>query len=147
MIGALLLATVTCGVDWDGVKTTHSENEWLEILGMDRFKVMRRKGTQRAFTGEYTFKTGPAVYSCAGCGLDLFDGQDQYDARCGFPAFTKAISAKNVYFEEDFTLSFKRYEILCRGCDSHLGHIFNDGPPPKKLRFCVNSITLDRKEL
>ena len=139
------MALLLSSIDWNGIKTTHSEDEWLEILGMDRFKVMRRKGTERAFIGLYTYKNGPATYSCGGCGLDLFDGNDQYDARSGYPSFKKALSAKNVYFEEDWTFKFKRYEILCRGCDSHLGHIFNDGPEPKKLRFCVNSIALDRR--
>jgi peptide-methionine (R)-S-oxide reductase len=125
-------------------KTTHSEQEWLQILGTERYTVMRRKGTERAFIGEYTYKEGPATYHCAACDLALFNGLDQYDARSGYPSFTQAISSEKVYFEEDRTLSFKRYEILCRGCDSHLGHIFNDGPLPKKLRYCINSISLKR---
>ncbi len=140
------MAPVAHSIEWNGQKTVHSEQEWLDILGLERYNVMRRKGTERAFLGEYTYKKGAAIYCCAACDLPLFKGEDQYDAKSGYPSFKKSINAKNIYFEEDWTFSFKRYEILCKGCDSHLGHIFNDGPPPKKLRYCVNSIALRREE-
>jgi len=99
--------------------------------------------TDRAFTGKYTYAEGPAIYHCAICHLPLFHGDDQYDSGSGYPSFKQG---KNVYFLEDWSLGFKRYEVLCKGCDSHLGHIFNDGPPPKHLRYCIHSTTLVRVE-
>lgn len=126
------------------VLLVHSDEEWLELLGQERYDVMRCKGTERAYRGNHTYAIGPGNYICAACHNPLFDGNDQYDAGSGFPSFTRAISEKSVYFREDWTLSFKRYEVLCKGCDSHLGHIFKDGPPPRHLRYCINSIALIR---
>lgn len=137
---------LTQPVDWNGIKVVRPDETWLQILGAKRFEVMRKKGSERAFLGEYTYTLGPSMYTCAACELPLFKGEDQYDAQSGYPSFKKPISTKNIYFEEDWSFSFKRYEVLCRGCDSHLGHVFNDGPPPKKLRYCINSIALFREE-
>jgi peptide-methionine (R)-S-oxide reductase len=133
-------------IEWNGEKTIHSEKEWREILGQDRYNVMRQKSTEHAYLGKYVYTQGSGVYSCAACSLPLFDGREKYDAGNGYPSFKKPIAKKNVYYLEDWTLPFKRYEVLCRGCDSHLGHLFNDGPPPKHLRYCINSITLKYKE-
>lgn len=113
-----------------------------ESLGPERYNVMRKKGTERAFSGEYLYETRAGIYSCAACKTPLFKGEDKYDSGAGWPSFTKPLLTESVYYLEDAKLSFKRYEVLCRGCDSHLGHVFNDGPPPKGLRYCINSITL-----
>lgn len=113
-----------------------------ETLGPERYKVMREKGTERAFSGKYLYETSRGTYVCAACKNPLFHSDDKYDSGSGWPSFRKAIKSENIYYLEDRSLPFKRYQILCRGCNSHLGHVFNDGPPPKGLRYCVNSITL-----
>ncbi len=99
-------------------------------------------GTERAFSGKYLYETRSGIYSCAVCKNPLFDSEEKYDSGAGWPSFKYPIGSKNVYYLEDLSLGFKRYEVLCRGCDCHLGHVFNDGPPPKRLRYCINSITL-----
>ena len=135
----LLLTIILLGA---GAKITHSEREWLEILGKERFLVMRKKGTEHAHLGKYTHTQGDGIYACAACSLPLFEGTEKYDAGNGFPSFKKPMSSKNIYYLEDWSFSFQRYEVLCRGCDSHLGHVFHDGPPPKHFRYCINSIAL-----
>lgn len=118
-----------------------------ETLGSERYRVMREKGTERAFSGQYLFETSSGTYVCAACKNPLFSSDDKYDSGAGWPSFKKPIEPKAVYYLEDWNLSFKRYEVLCRGCQSHLGHVFPDGPPPKKLRYTINSISLDLNRL
>lgn len=113
-----------------------------EVLGPERYRVMREKGTERAFSGRYLHETSLGIYQCAACRTPLFSSADKYESGAGWPSFTQPIETKAVYYLEDWNLRFKRYEVLCRGCDSHLGHVFPDGPPPKNLRYCINSITL-----
>ncbi len=113
-----------------------------EILGPERYRVMREKKTERAFSGKYLYETASGTYRCAACKNPLFHSDDKYDSGAGWPSFKKTIAKESVYYLEDWTLPFKRYEVLCKGCDSHLGHVFNDGPEPKGLRYCINSITL-----
>jgi peptide-methionine (R)-S-oxide reductase len=113
-----------------------------ELLEKERHRVMREKGTERAFSGTYLFETTRGVYRCAECRNPLFHSDDKYDSGAGWPSFRKPIASESIYYLEDGHLSFKRYEVLCRGCKGHLGHVFNDGPPPKGLRYCINSITL-----
>ncbi len=111
-------------------------------LGPERFDVMRKKGTERAFSGKYLFESRPGIYRCAACENPLFNADDKYDAGSGWPSFSKPICSDAIYYLEDWELPFKRYEVLCRKCNSHLGHVFPDGPPPKGLRYCINSIAL-----
>lgn len=113
-----------------------------EILGPERYKVMREKGTERAFSGRYLYETAVGTYVCAACENPLFRSEDKYDSGAGWPSFKKPIDKESIYYLEDRSLPFKRYEVLCRKCQSHLGHVFKDGPPPKGLRYCINSITL-----
>lgn len=104
--------------------------------------AVRETMSERAYSGEHLFRSSTGTYSCVECGLALFKSTDKYDCGNGWPSFKQPIAPKNVYYLEDRGLSFKRYEVLCSGCDSHLGHVFNDGPPPKNLRYSINSISL-----
>ena len=102
--------------------------------------------TERGFTGKYVFTQTPGIYRCAGCHSPLFRSEDKYQIGCGWATFTRAHPSKSVYFLEDWKMEFKRYEVLCRKCDAHLGHVFNDGPPPKHLRFTINSLALELEQ-
>lgn len=121
----------------------YTEPQWRELLGKERYEVMRKKKTERSFSGSYLFENRKGIYHCAACKECLFRSEDKYlEPHSGWPAFTKPIESKKIYYLEDRTFSFKRYEVLCRSCDSHLGHIFKDGPPPKYFRYTINSIAL-----
>lgn len=120
-----------------------TDSEWREHLGRERYNVMRRKKTEPAYSGAYLDEESEGIYVCAGCDTPLFDSQDKYnEAGCGWPLFKKTLESKYVIYKEDWSLGFKRYEVLCRRCESHLGHVFNDGPPPKHLRYTINSMAL-----
>lgn len=135
-----VLVAVLCLLTLVSAKT---EEEWLSELGPDRYAVMREKGTERGFLGKYVRTTTAGTYHCAACHTPLFSSQDKYQIGCGWPTFIQPMTPKSVYYLEDWHMGFKRYEVLCRGCDSHLGHVFNDGPPPKGLRYTINSVALD----
>ncbi len=121
----------------------YSDSEWKEILGEQRYRVMREKGTEKAFSGAYLNEWRAGIYVCAACDQPLFRSEDKYEEPgSGWAAFSQPIGAKNVLYKEDWRLCFKRYEVLCRSCESHLGHVFNDGPPPKNFRYTINSTSL-----
>jgi len=122
-------------------RVTHSDDEWRAILGIDRYCVMRRKATEKPYSGRYLFWTTEGTYHCAGCGLALFSSASKYDANTAWPSFREPIIQKHVWIKEDFSLPFRRYEVLCRGCDSHLGHVFRESN--NLLRYTINSIALD----
>ncbi|HSX26691.1 MAG TPA: peptide-methionine (R)-S-oxide reductase MsrB [Chlamydiales bacterium] len=128
---------------WNGEKLSRSEAEWQEMMEEEQFRVMRRQGTERAFSGKYLFMNREGTYHCSGCDLPLWRAADKYQSGSGWPSFRKPIAPKNVYYLPDSTPYVQRYEVLCSRCDSHLGHVFHDGPPPKELRYCINSIAIN----
>lgn len=124
-----------------------SETEWRGTLSPERFFVLREKGTERAFSGEYWSTTSPGIYACAGCGLDLFHSRDKFDAGCGWPSYTAPIDDRVVFTGSDRSHGMVRHEALCAGCGGHLGHIFPDGPPPTGDRWCINSASITFRPL
>lgn len=122
-------------------RVNKSDEEWLDLLGRERYCVMRKKATELAFSGEYLHQQGEGIYHCAACNLPLFSSSAQYEAGNGWPSFSEPVLQKHVWIKEDFSLPFKRYEVLCRGCDSHLGHVFRKHKD-SQLRYTINSIAL-----
>ena len=119
-----------------------SEEEWRRRLSPEQFEVLRNKGTERAFTGEYAFTKDGGVYRCAACGAELFRSEAKFDSGTGWPSFFEPISPGAVTLHEDLSMGMRRTEVTCSRCGSHLGHVFDDGPRPTGERFCMNSISL-----
>jgi peptide-methionine (R)-S-oxide reductase len=120
-----------------------SESEWRKRLTPEQYHVLREAGTERAFTGIYNDNKADGIYACAACALDLFDSADKYDSGSGWPSFTQPIAEDHVTNHTDTSHGMTRTETRCARCDSHLGHVFPDGPPPTGQRYCMNSISLD----
>lgn len=122
-----------------------SEAEWRKRLTPEQYHVLREAGTERAFSGRLNDNKVDGLYRCAACGLDLFDSADKYDSGSGWPSFTQPIGPDHVADHADVSHGMRRVETRCARCDSHLGHVFPDGPPPTGQRYCMNSVSLDFK--
>ena len=120
-----------------------SEAEWKKRLTPGQYHVLREAGTERAFSGRYNDNKADGIYQCAACELPLFDSADKYDSGSGWPSFTRPIEPEAVTDHGDTSHGMRRVESRCARCDSHLGHVFPDGPPPTGLRYCMNSVSLD----
>lgn len=121
-----------------------TEKEWKQILTKEQYRIMRQKGTEAPGSSELCYLFEPGIYACAACGTTLFDGSTKYQSNTGWPSFTQPVKVNVVKYKEDKSFGMKRIEAVCNVCDSHLGHVFPDGPEPSGLRYCVNAVSLEK---
>ncbi len=120
-----------------------SEADWRSELGDERYYVLRQAGTERPFTGKLLEVTEAGTYVCGACGNPLFQSDSKFESHCGWPSFTHPEQQQNVRLLDDYSHGMRRVEVRCKRCDSHLGHVFDDGPGPEGTRYCINSLSLD----
>jgi peptide-methionine (R)-S-oxide reductase len=122
-----------------------SEQEWQQELTPEQFNICRKKGTERAFTGKYYDCKDKGTYLCSCCGKELFSSETKYDSGSGWPSFWEPMESSSIKTEADTSFGMHRVEVMCKECDAHLGHVFEDGPQPTGLRYCINSVSLKLK--
>ena len=124
-------------------KISKPDEEWKKILTSEQFDVCRKKGTEKAFTGIYWDTKDNGTYKCSCCGAKLFSSDKKFDSGTGWPSFFKPLDKENIEYVEDNSFGMKRVEVNCKKCGGHLGHVFDDGPDPTNMRYCINSVSLD----
>ena len=154
----ILIALLTCFVSFGQIRAPLSTNakgfavvktdaEWKKQLSPEAYVVLRQKGTERAFTGAYYNNHDKGIYCCSGCGNELFSSEHKFDSGTGWPSFYKPIAENRIIKDQDDEFGMSRTEVLCSRCGGHLGHVFDDGPEPTGLRYCINSAALSFKKM
>jgi peptide-methionine (R)-S-oxide reductase len=127
-------------------KVEKTNEEWKKVLSPEQFNILREKGTEMPYSGKYYLHSEKGIYVCAACGNELFKSDTKFNAGCGWPSFSDVIDSSKVVYTQDKTLGMHRTEITCAKCGGHLGHVFNDGPAPTGLRYCINSVSIGFKK-